>query len=98
MSDRSVSAANDQREYRDGVMNNLQSSGGRFVECVWNEGYEVDLELHKQYEMIPDPRWEARGFVRVIDESGEDYVYHSRYFAIPDPAEKAEGKPVPRDP
>jgi hypothetical protein len=63
----------------------------RFVVCIRNDGYEVDLELDEVYEMLPDPRWEARGFVRVIDGSGEDYVYPQRYFARPEPAQHATG-------
>lgn len=75
-------------------MNDQPRTRGRFVRCVENEGYEVDLELDSWYERVPDQRWESRGFVRVIDGSGEDYVYHSRYFSIPDPA---EGNAIPRD-
>lgn len=67
------------------------------MECVCNAGYEVDLELHERYEMLPDPRWEARGFVRVIDGSGEDYVYPRRYFAITDTVEQAVANAIPRD-
>jgi hypothetical protein len=52
----------------------------RFVLCVYNEGYPVSLELRKIYEQLPDPIGEKRGFVRVIDESGEDYLFPSKYF------------------
>lgn len=55
----------------------------QFVLCVDNEGYEVSLELNKLYRTIPDSDWERRGCVRVIDESGEDYVYSRSYFAAP---------------
>jgi hypothetical protein len=65
---------------------------------VRNDGPEVSLELHRWYEVLPDPAWESRGCIRVIDESGEDYVYHPRYFAIPDPAEQPEENAVPRVP
>ncbi len=70
---------------------------GRFIRCVRNEGHKVSLELHRWYEMLPDPAWESRGFIRVIDESGEDYVYHPRYFAIADPVERDEGNAISRD-
>jgi hypothetical protein len=56
----------------------------QFVLCVDNEGYEVDLEVNKLYEALPDPEWERRGCVRVIDESGQDYVYSRSYFAFPE--------------
>lgn len=79
-------------------MGSQQRARGRFVQCVRNDGLEVSLELHRWYEVLPDPEWESRGCIRVIDESGEDYVYHPRYFAIPDLAEQAEGNAVPRDP
>lgn len=61
-----------------------------FVKCVMNVGHEVSLELNKWYQTIPDPQWEERGCLRVIDDSGEDYVYHRRYFAIPDEAQQAD--------
>ncbi len=68
----------------------------QFVICIRNDGYEVDLELNESYEMLSDPRWEARGFVRVIDGSGEDYVYPRRYFALPEPARQAPPSAVLR--
>jgi hypothetical protein len=62
----------------------------QFVLCVDNEGYEVDLEVNKLYETLPDPEWERRGCLRVIDESGEDYVYSRSYFATPEVAQQAD--------
>ena len=50
------------------------------VICVENDGYEVSLEKRKIYEKLPDKKSESHGLVRVIDESGEDYLYPSRYF------------------
>jgi hypothetical protein len=44
----------------------------QFVVCVKNEGYQASLELRKIYETLPDPKAAERGFVRAIDESGED--------------------------
>ena len=69
----------------------------QFVLCVDNEGYEVDLEVNKLYETLPDPEWERRGCVRVIDESGEDYVYSRSYFAFPETEFRATAKPRIRD-
>jgi hypothetical protein len=44
----------------------------RFVICVKNEGYPSGLEVRKVYRALVDERAEARGLVRVVDESGED--------------------------
>ena len=61
----------------------LKRSGPRFVVCVNNAGYEVSLELHKIYAAIPDADAEQSGDVRIIDESGEDYLYSmDRFVAI----------------
>jgi hypothetical protein len=47
----------------------------RFVICVNNDGYPVSLELCKVYRVIPDEVAGTRGFIRIVDESGEDYLY-----------------------
>jgi hypothetical protein len=52
----------------------------RFVICVENEDYEVSLERRKIYEALPDPDAEKHGQIRVIDESGEDYLFPREYF------------------
>jgi hypothetical protein len=52
----------------------------QFVVCVKNEGYPASLELFKVYPVIPDPRAAERQFIRVIDESGEGYLYPADYF------------------
>lgn len=53
----------------------------RFLLCVNNKGYEASLEVRKLYETIPDKEAERHGQVRIIDESGEDYLYPAGYFA-----------------
>ncbi len=53
----------------------------KFLLCVDNEGYEASLEVRKLYERIPDKEAERHSQVRIIDESGEDYLYPSRFFA-----------------
>jgi hypothetical protein len=50
-----------------------------FVICVSNENCD-DLEVRKIYEVIPDRSAEVDQYIRVIDESGEDYLYPARYF------------------
>jgi hypothetical protein len=49
--------------------------------CVENHGYEASLEIRKIYEIIPDKRAEQHHQVRVIDESGEDYLFPENFFA-----------------
>jgi hypothetical protein len=53
---------------------------GKFLLCVRNESYPASLEVRKVYQALPDPVAASRGFVRVIDESGEDYLYPADYF------------------
>ncbi len=56
------------------------SARRQFVICVDNEGYPASLERWKVYRALPDREAEAHGLVRVIDESGEDYLYASVLF------------------
>ena len=50
------------------------------VVCLDNSGYEAALDRRKLYALLPDAEAEARGLLRVIDESGEDYLYPARMF------------------
>jgi hypothetical protein len=61
----------------------------RYLLCVRNKGCE-DLEPRKLYEQIPDRRAAEDGYVRVVDESGEDYLYPSDYFVAVDLPREAE--------
>jgi hypothetical protein len=74
-------------------------AGGRFVLCVKNDGYAASLEPRKVYRALPDEAAAARGLVRVLDESGEDYLYPSGYFVpIEVPPEAAAAfAPCPSD-
>lgn len=54
----------------------------KFAVCIGNEDYEASLELHKIYRVIPDADAEVDGDIRVIDESGEDYLYPSDWFVF----------------
>jgi hypothetical protein len=51
-----------------------------FVVCLKNEGYEASLELHKIYRVLPDPGAEKDDDIRIIDESGEDYLFPKEWF------------------
>ena len=53
----------------------------RFVVCIDNSGYPASLELHKIYRLIPDADAARDGDVRIVDESGEDYLYPIEWFA-----------------
>ncbi len=52
----------------------------RFVLCLSNEGCE-DLERRKLYELVDDEKASSDGYLRVVDESGEDYLYPAANFA-----------------
>ena len=60
-------------------MKNQDSSKIQFVVCVKNDDCN-DLKLRKIYEVLPDEKAVEDNYIRVIDESGEDYLYPSIYF------------------
>ena len=64
----------------------------QYVVCVRNEGYRASLVLRRIYRRLSDPDAAKRGLVRVIYESGEDYLYPEQLFvpiALPKAADKA---------
>ncbi len=64
----------------------------RFVVCVKNKDYATSLELRKLYQVVSDAAAAKLGQIRVIDESGEDYLYPEEYFVavqLPQAAERA---------
>jgi hypothetical protein len=64
----------------------------QFVVCLKNKGYEASLEPRKIYEVRSDPDAAKHRYVRVVDESGEDYLYPESYFAsieLPQPLRRA---------
>ena len=63
----------------------------QFALCLDNEGYEASLELGKLYRVVADEQAEAHGYVRIIDESSEDYAYNiDRFYqlTLPEPVEQ----------
>lgn len=54
----------------------------RFAVCVNNAGYPASLELHKIYRVLPDEEAASDGDLRIVDESGEDYLYPAGYFIL----------------
>ena len=64
----------------------------QFVVCVKNKDYPASLELRKLYQVVADETAANLHQIRVIDESGEDYLYPEEYFVpvqLPQSAEKA---------
>ena len=55
-----------------------------FALCVDNSDYQASLILGKVYHIVPDPRAAKDDLVRIVDESGEDYLYHKSYFVLVD--------------
>ncbi|MFB0554159.1 MAG: hypothetical protein ACETWQ_12705 [Phycisphaerae bacterium] len=74
------------------LISDIKSDKQHYVLCVSNEKYPASLEARKIYQCVPDPQAEAHGQIRVIDESGEDYLYPREFFLpieIPEEATRA---------
>jgi len=61
------------------IMTNKKSP--QFVVCINNEGYQASLERRKIYRVLPDPDAQTHQLIRVVDESGEDYLFPISYFS-----------------
>jgi hypothetical protein len=62
---------------------NEETRTARFAVCLDNEGYEASLEVGKLYRVVPDAEAASHGYVRVVDESGEDYAFQeSRFYSV----------------
>jgi hypothetical protein len=62
----------------------------RFALCVDNTDYQASLIPRKIYEVIPDEDAAKDDFIRVIDESGEDYLYHKSLFILIELSDEVE--------
>lgn len=62
----------------------------KYVVCIHNDGYPVSLELRKVYLTMPDEGEPDLGLIRVVDESGEDYLYPGDWFVPVELTEEAE--------
>jgi hypothetical protein len=62
----------------------MASTSKRLVICLDNSGYEVSLERRKIYVALPDAQAEELGKLRVVDESGEDFLYSHDRFVVAD--------------
>lgn len=56
------------------------TSSKQFAVCIGNQGYWASLELRKLYPVLKDAFAEEHNLIRIVDESGEDYMYPSSYF------------------
>ncbi len=65
-------------------MKTRQDDSPYFAICLSNADYPASLELHKVYRVLPDKDAARDGDIRVIDESGEDYLYPADYFVVID--------------
>ena len=63
-------------------MKELKKSQNRFAVCVNNADYPASLELHKIYPVLPDADALSDGDLRVVDESGKDYLYSAEDFVV----------------
>ena len=61
-------------------MKELKRNLSEFVVCINNLDYPASLELHKIYRVLVDKDATEEEDIRIIDESGEDYIYPSSYF------------------
>lgn len=71
-----------------------------FAVCINNKGYEASLEAGKLYRVIPDKEAASHGYMRVIDETGEDYGYSvDRFFPleVPRALQQALAAQLPND-
>jgi hypothetical protein len=62
------------------TMKSSTKSEARFAVCIDNTGYLASLEMRKLYRVLPDAEAESHGQIRVVDESGEDYLYPGSSF------------------
>ena len=63
-----------------------------FAICIENKGYEAALELRKIYQVLPPEANDPKEYVRIIDESGEDYLYVKESFELIDLPQRTERK------
>ncbi len=69
----------------------------RFAICIKNEGYEASLEFRKIYDVLEDQEAESHGLMRVVDESGDDYLFPKDFFVpieLPSPIRTHISNPV----
>lgn len=76
-------------------MKRKTTRASHFAVCINNEGYKASLEVGKLYRVIPDAEAASHGYIRVVDESGEDYGYAAaRFFPLEVPQALADALQV----
>lgn len=73
-------------------MTRVNGTSTQLAVCIRNDGYPVSLERLKLYRILPDPEAAKHHQVRVMDESGDDYLYPADYFVVvrfPEAVERA---------
>ncbi len=71
----------------------------RFVICINNRGYVDDLKVRTVYQVLPDESAARSNYLRIIDETGEDYLFPAAYFLpieLPNAVKQFFGQPVSR--
>lgn len=63
-------------------MNNTGDQALVFAVCLDNDGYTASLEVGKLYRVISDEEAAVHGYIRVVDESGEDYAFTANRFHL----------------
>lgn len=63
-------------------MKKLNEQPTQFALCLNNDGYKASLEVGKLYQVIPDTDAEGHDYLRVVDESGEDYAFTANRFHL----------------
>lgn len=63
-------------------MKKKESSRQQFAVCLDNTGYKASLEVGKLYPVIHDEEAEKHGYLRIVDESGEDYAFTANRFHL----------------
>jgi hypothetical protein len=58
----------------------MSETKSRFYLCVRNEGYAASLQVRTVYSGMSDPEAESHGMLRIVDESGEDYLFPATFF------------------
>ena len=67
-------------------------TGKRYAVCIRNRGHRASLVVRRLYELLPDQEAEEHGLLRIVDESGEDYLYPAQMFValeLPRPVQRA---------
>lgn len=69
----------------------MSEEGQQFFLCIRNDGYAASLQVRTVYAALRDPESESHGMLRIVDESGEDYLFPASMFVpidVPAAAEK----------